>query len=78
VDKLPTNVVSLDARRRAHVSSSCRVNAGGRSLFVKIQEDGAVDYGLDNVHLRDAPAMLMAALILCMRLTRQIDDAAMS
>lgn len=76
VDGLPSNVVSLDARRREHQFVARQIRAGRGSLFVNIQDDGAVDYGVDGVSLDDAPAMLMAALMLCMRLTRQIDDAA--
>lgn len=43
------------------------------NLFVHIDESGQVDFDIIRAERRDAPALMMACLIMCMRLTRMID-----
>jgi hypothetical protein len=77
VDKLPANVISLDARRRTCAQAPRQVQADRGYLFVNIQDNGKVDYGVNEVATIDMPAMIMACLIMCMKFVRQIDDAAL-
>lgn len=72
------NVFQLDEWRRRNRPKERVMPTTRGDLFVKIDSDGSVDYDVKNVKLIDAPAMLMAALLLCLRLTRQIDAGEMA
>lgn len=75
-------VIDLDAWRcgraqtKAVVQSaeSVVVKARRGNLHVSIDEDGGIDYGMGDIALADAPAVMMACMILCMRLVTQIDE----
>lgn len=43
------------------------------NLYVHIDDSGQVDFDIIRAERRDAPALMMACLIMCMRLTRLID-----
>jgi hypothetical protein len=43
------------------------------NLYVHINDDGEVDFDIVRAERRDAPALMMACLIMCMRLTRLVD-----
>jgi hypothetical protein len=43
------------------------------NLYVHIDDAGQVDFDIVRAERRDAPALVMACLIMCMRLTRLID-----
>lgn len=44
------------------------------NLYAHIDESGAVDFDIVRAERGDAPALMMACLIMCMRLTRLIDS----
>lgn len=44
------------------------------NLYVHIDDDGQVDFEIIRAERGDAPALVMACLIMCMRLTRLIDE----
>jgi len=73
------NVFRLDEWRQRNNKSKKESTPTSRGdLFVNIDSDGSVNYDVKNVKLIDAPAMLMATLLLCLRLTRQIDAGEMA
>lgn len=43
------------------------------NLYVHIDDGGHVDFDIIRAEQRDAPALVMACLIMCMRLTRMLD-----
>jgi hypothetical protein len=43
------------------------------NLYAHIDESGQVDFDIVRAERKDAPALVMACLIMCMRLTRLID-----
>ncbi|MFM0501864.1 hypothetical protein [Paraburkholderia caffeinilytica] len=45
------------------------------NLHVNVRADGSLDYGLSNVDLYDAPAVMTACMIMMMKLTQRIDEA---
>ncbi|KWI90163.1 hypothetical protein WM08_14995 [Burkholderia ubonensis] len=44
------------------------------NLYVHIDDDGKVDFEIVRAERDDAPALVMACLIMCMRLTKLIDE----
>ncbi|WP_155634231.1 hypothetical protein [Burkholderia cepacia] len=44
------------------------------NLYVHIDDDGQVDFDIIRAERGDAPALVMACLIMCMRLTKLIDE----
>ena len=44
------------------------------NLYVHIDEEGRVDYDIVKADRQDAPALVMACLIICMKLTQLITD----
>lgn len=72
------NVFQLDEwRHRTKLAKTSAPTSRG-DLFVKIDNDGDVDFDVKNVTLSDAPSMLLAALVLCSRLARQIHAGEMA
>lgn len=43
------------------------------NLYAHIDEAGHVDFEIVRAERRDAPALMMACLVMCIRLTRLID-----
>lgn len=44
------------------------------NLYVHIDDDGKVDFDIVKATRSDAPALVMACLIMCMKLTQMIDE----
>nr|WKF58790.1 hypothetical protein HUO10_003291 [Paraburkholderia busanensis] len=44
------------------------------NLYVHIDENGKVDFDIVKAERPDAPALVMACLIMCMKLTQLIDE----
>lgn len=44
------------------------------NLFVHIDEDGKVDYDIVRAERHDAPTLVMACLLMCIQLTKLIDE----
>lgn len=43
------------------------------NLYARVANDGEVDFNIVEAELKDAPALVLACLVMCMRLTRLID-----
>lgn len=48
------------------------------NLYVHIDDTGNVDYSIVRAERTDAPALVLACLIMCMELTQMIDMEAVS
>lgn len=44
------------------------------NLYVHIDEDGKVEFDIVRAERGDAPALVMACLLMCMKLTKLIDE----
>jgi N-methylhydantoinase B/oxoprolinase/acetone carboxylase alpha subunit len=44
------------------------------NLYVHIDENGRVDFDIVRAERNDAPALVMACLVMCMKLTELIDE----
>jgi hypothetical protein len=64
-------VISLADRRQRNAALAPTAARG--HLYVQIHDDGRVDYDMGHVDIADAPAMMMACMIMMMRLTKTLD-----
>ncbi|MBR8303473.1 hypothetical protein KDW49_22450 [Burkholderia dolosa] len=60
-----------------HPAAAPSIDSPRSSLHASIADDGTVDFEIDSLASEfpgDRPALLMASLIMCMRLTKLIDE----
>ncbi|MFG6721699.1 hypothetical protein ACGY14_20530 [Burkholderia pseudomallei] len=63
---------SMGARKPAAFDGQKSLYRG--NLYVHIDDDGKVEFEIVRAERGDAPALVMACLIMCMRLTKLIDE----